>query len=75
MSIQTKSLIFVLSFFSNVVHGHNQASMAKVKSHLPIDTYTISAIRFEEFIECQILTAREHTDEIIHILKNLPIFA
>ena len=49
--------------------------MAKVKSHLPIDTYTISAIRFKDFIEYQILTAREHTDEIIHILKNLPIFA
>ena len=49
--------------------------MAKVKSHLPMDTCTISAIRFEDFIEHQILTAREHTDEIIHILKNLPIFA
>ena len=49
--------------------------MAKDKSHLPIDTYTISAIRFEDFIEYQILTAREHTDEIIHILKNLPSFA
>ena len=48
--------------------------MAKVKSHLPINTYTISAIRFEDFIEYQILTVREHTDEIIHILKNLPIF-
>ena len=49
--------------------------MAKVKSHLPINTYTISAIRFEDFIEYQILTVREHTDVIIHILKNLPSFA
>ena len=47
--------------------------MAKDKSHLPIDTYTISAI--EDFIEYQILTAREHADVIIHILKNLPSFA
>ena len=49
--------------------------MAKDRSHLPIDTYTISAIRFEGFIEYQILTARKHTDVIIHILKNLPSFA
>ena len=49
--------------------------MAKDKSHLPIDTYTISAIRFDDFIEYQMLTAREHTDVIIHILKNLPSFA